>query len=193
MKRLVQAVGVLGMLGLLFLGGRSWSTTKPSSSPGCRIALIDMTYVRSNSQKYKAMQEKIQQALEPYRERVKVVLVDRPADGCRLSEEERLEYERKLEKILQEVEAISLEAKTFYSGKSRQVKLALYTGIQQAAERYAKTHGIDLVLRYNDHVDEELPSRYSSIRPPRPWGPFVAYAASGLDISKEMVAAFDEK
>src|SRR5262249_50879236 len=68
----------------------------------------------------------------------------------------------------------------------------LYGDVQAAARRYAQAHDLDLVLHYNDAVDaRDYWSGANLARKMQAGALMPLYAAPGMDISKEVIAALN--
>src|SRR5436190_1900344 len=78
------AAGLL-VLGALLLAGRSWSDTQPAAGPRpqTRIAVVNLSHVVRNYDKFKTYQEELKKAVEPYQAKDTAF----KAEGERLSQE----------------------------------------------------------------------------------------------------------
>jgi Skp family chaperone for outer membrane proteins len=160
MNGLLRSGGVLLILGTLVSTGPSWSEMKPKPpAPRTRIGLVNLSHVVKNYAKYERFQTEIKEIIERYQKRDKDLRessdrLNKQLEDISLSEEEREEIEKKVKKLSRNIEENNEEAKKVLSKKSDAQMVVLYAEVEKAAERYAKAHDLDLVMHYNDAVDE---------------------------------------
>jgi Skp family chaperone for outer membrane proteins len=195
-KKTVFVVGGFIALGVLCYAGRLWADPQTSQAPQAtartRIALINLTYVIKNYNKYTTFQEEIKGIIKPFQgtdgqlrkeaeELTKQVTPTSPA-------EKKAEVERKLKDIQRKVEDNNAEAKLVLGKKSDDQMKIVYMDVVEAAQRYAASHEFDLVLHYNDAVTrEDYLSAMNIARKVQTGALMPLYAAPGMDISMEVV------
>jgi len=167
-KKTVLAMGGFLVLGALcYVGQLSGQTQAPSSAPQAaatqsapartRIALLNLTYVIKNYEKYKHFQDEIKGIVEPFQTKDK---------NLRLQLEElhkkveanpslREELERQAKDIQRKLEDNNMEAKIQLGKRSDDEMKILFMDVYEAAQRYAASHDFELVLHYNDAVTKE--------------------------------------
>jgi Skp family chaperone for outer membrane proteins len=199
----VIALAVVAALGTLIYVGRLWaqqtavSTPAMAAEPRTRIALLNLTYVVKNYNRYQAFQQEIKKAIEPYQQR--------DADKKKLAEslikerevqttpaDRRDVIEKQLRDLQHDIEENKMEAKKMLDKKSDEQLKILYMDVRGAAHRYALAHNFELVLHYNDATTEaDYNSPANIARKMQSGACMPLYAAPGMDISNEVVAALN--
>jgi Skp family chaperone for outer membrane proteins len=198
MKRLLGAGGVVLVLALLLVAGRSRSEPQKPPAPHTRVGLINLGVVLKQYEKvsdYTAeMKEEFSRFDKALKERKEQMLeLSKKVADKDLSEEEREQVQAELKKLQREMEDSNDKMKALIAKKTDQQMVIVYSDIRRAAERYAKAHDLELVLHYMEGVKEEdifNPSNVMSKMQQRSCNPL--YIAPGLDISAEIVTALNE-
>jgi Skp family chaperone for outer membrane proteins len=192
MKGLLRAGSVCLILGALLLAGRSWSETKKEARrPRSRIALLNLSHVIRNYDKFKNYQKAMKAAVAPFSAKEKAIR----AELEKLNKEE-FEVARTARRgaLQQELEDLKNKFQTTMARKQGKQLKTLYKDIQEAARRYAQAHDIELVLHYNDASDKkDYWSEANVARKMQAGACMPLYAADGLDISKEILTMLNEK
>jgi Skp family chaperone for outer membrane proteins len=200
-KTVFVVAGGLFALGVLCYAGRLWAQAQtapaanpaPAAAPRTRIALINLTYVIKNYDKYKTFQEEIKKLVGPFqgtdaklrKEAEDLVKQKTPTATA----EQVAEIDKKLKEIQRKIEDNNIEAKMVVGKKSDDEMKILYMDVLQAAQGYATSHDFDLVLHYNDATTpEDYFSAPNIARKLQTGALMPVYAASGMDITKEIVA-----
>jgi hypothetical protein len=90
------------------------------------------------------------------------------------------------------VEDISNEAKAFIGKKRDEQIVQLYKEVQDVAQRYAMSQGIDLVMSYTDATEQKDYYNPAFVaRKMQSPGCMPIYFAQGTDISAEVVTALN--
>jgi Skp family chaperone for outer membrane proteins len=170
-KKTVMAAGCFLALGVLFVVSQSWGQNQPQSSPPpaaaatpakTRIAILNLTYVVKKYQKYTRFQEEIKGIIEPLQK--KDAELRQALENLRKKDEElarqpqspeREAIARQAKDIQRQLEDNSAEAKLKLGKRSDDEMKILFMDINEAAQRYAATHDIEMVLQYNDAVTEQ--------------------------------------
>jgi outer membrane protein len=202
-KTLLAAGSVLA-LGALVYGGRTWLAAAPvpdrvaEKGPRTRIALVNLTYVIKNYEKFKTFQTEIKEAFEPFqksdrdRKQEAEVLSKQLQDG-NLAGKQRADLEKKLKDLQRAIEDNNAAAKEVLQKKGDEQMKILYMDVSDAAERHAKAHDFELVLHYNDATTrEDFLSAPNIARKLQAGALTPLYAVPGLDISKQIVEALNE-
>jgi Skp family chaperone for outer membrane proteins len=192
----VVAVAVLVGAGRLWAEGKDKKPAKPADS-GTRIALVNLTYVVKNYEKYKHFQEDIKKVLAPFQETEKELRKEAEGLSKQITPntpaEERTEIEGKLKDLQRQLEDNNAKAKRVLSKKSDEQLKIIYADLTEAAQRYAVGHNFDLVLHYNDATTkEEILSSQNIARKIQTGALVPLYAAPGMDISVELVKNLNE-
>jgi Skp family chaperone for outer membrane proteins len=204
-KNLLWVVSVL-VVGALVYGGVSWVRADPKppareeeKAPRTRIALINLTYIIKNYEKFKQFQETMKGAVEPFQKRDmelkgKLEEVAKELKDDKLPEKERGALEKKQKELQKEHEDNGATAKKVLSEKDGEQMQILYKEIMDMAARYAIAHDFELVLHYNDATTpEDFDSIPNIARKLQAGALMPVYAAKGLDVSREVAGALNQQ
>jgi Skp family chaperone for outer membrane proteins len=204
-KKTVMATGGFILLGVLCyvgqLSGQQNSSTNGQQAPAAppartRIALLNLTYVIKNYDKYKHFQEEIKGIIEPFQARD--TELRKQADTLRKKAEEltrqqgpttqRDELERQAKDIQRKLEDNSAEAKLQLGKRTDDEMKLLFSDVYEAASRYATSHDFELVLHYNDAVTpEDFMSAQNIARKLNTGALMPFYWMRSMDISVDLV------
>lgn len=200
MKKTVLTVGGFLVLGVLCyigpLSGQGQTPQTPQqtatqSTPArTRIALLNLTYVIKNYEKYKHFQEEIKGIVEPFQ--TKDANLRHQLEELRKKIEtnpsQRDEVERKAKEIQRQVEDNSAEAKLKLGKRSDDEMKILFMDVYEAAQRFATSHDFELVLHYNDAVTkEDFLSAQNIARKLNTGALMPMYFVPSMDISMDVV------
>jgi uncharacterized protein with WD repeat/Skp family chaperone for outer membrane proteins len=200
MKHIIR--GGIGVFLALTLTASSWAAAPahvPAAKPGTKVAIVNLTYVIKNYQKFKKFQEEIKDAVLPYQEKDSAY----KAEGEKLAAEAKddkttLFRRREIENRIEELnKAIASNKKTaekdLTTVQHKQLKV-LYMDVEEAARRYARENKIDLVLHYNDAATtKDLYSEQNIARKMQAGALMPLFAAPGVDISKDLLTVLNDK
>jgi Skp family chaperone for outer membrane proteins len=199
MRDLLRVGGVLLILGALTLAGHSRSDSGAAAPrPRTRIAILNLSYVVKNYDKFKTFQEELKKTVEPYQAKDTAW----KAEGKKLAKDmglpattaqRREEIEKRLKELQRLIEDNKAEVQKIVVKKQEEQDKVLHRDVQAAARRHARAKDLELVLHYNDAVTIEEFWSPRSIAPRMQAGALVPlYVAEGIDISKEIVAALNK-
>jgi Skp family chaperone for outer membrane proteins len=170
-KKTVMAAGIFLALGVVCYVSQLWgqAQTQPSSPPAAtappaktRIAILNLTYVISNYEKYKRFKEESKSIVEPFETRHKDLtgqlenLKKRAADSARQPQPvDREALEKQAKDIQRQLEDINIEAKMKVGKRLEDEARIIFSDVYEAAQRYAVSHDFELVLHYNDAINKE--------------------------------------
>jgi Skp family chaperone for outer membrane proteins len=190
--------GFLALAGLCW-AGRLWAdpqaaqpTQAPQAAPRTRIALINLTYVIKNYQKYKNFQDEIKSVFSPFEGTQQQLRKEAEELQKQVtpttSPEKKTEIEHRLKELQRKAEDSQAEAKLVLGKKSDDQMKIIYMDVVEAAQRYATDHEFDLVLHYNDATTpEDYHSAMNIARKIQTGALMPIYAAAGMDISVDVV------
>jgi Skp family chaperone for outer membrane proteins len=203
-KKTVMATGGFLILGVLCyvgqLSGQQSQPTpgqQPAPAPArTRIALLNLTYVIKNYDKYKHFQEEIKGIVGPFQQRD--TDYRKQLDALRKQAEEsarqqasvtqRDDLERQAKDIQRKLEDNSAEAKLELGKRSDNEMKLLFQDVYEAAQRYADSHDFELVLHYNDAVTpEDFMSAQNIARKLNTGALMPLYWKRNMDISVDLV------
>ena len=168
MKRtlIVAAVGVAivgALVGGSLLRARAADSAVPSRpaaavAPRTKIALLNLTYVISYYEKYKAYKEGMKTKAKDYEDRLKgeqakLEALAKEAKDPKSSAATRDDDEKKMRQIQRDAEDLKTEGQKELAKEMDQFMVIVYREVQDAAQRYAASHDFDLVLQYNEPLD----------------------------------------
>ncbi|MGH7173576.1 MAG: OmpH family outer membrane protein [Gemmataceae bacterium] len=167
MKKTVLAVGSFLVLGVFCYIGRlsvqgqapqnpQAAATQPTPAR-TRIALLNLTYVIKNYDKYKHFQEQIKGIVEPFQNKDKSLRLrlEELAKKVEANPSLRDDMERQAKDIKRQIEDNSGDAKIQLGKRSDDEMKILFLDVYEAVQRYAVSHDFELVLHYNDAVTKE--------------------------------------
>jgi Skp family chaperone for outer membrane proteins len=200
-KKTVLAVGGFIVLGVLCyvgqLSGQAQSSQNATQGAAAqpapartRIALLNLTYVIKNYEKYKHFQEEIKGIVEPFQ--TKDAEFRHQLEELRKKVEanpsQREELEQKAKEIQRKLEDNSLEAKLKLGKRSDEEMKILFQDVYLAAQGYATSHDFELVLHYNDAVTkEDFLSAQNIARKLNTGALMPLYVQRNMDISQDVV------
>jgi Skp family chaperone for outer membrane proteins len=202
MNRWFPAAGVLLAGAVLVFVGRSWSDGK--SRPAAarpRVAVVNLSYVLKNYEKFKTLQDGLRAKVAPLEKRSRALQTQAESlkkdhDAPDIQPDKREQIERTLLQVQRQLEDFQVEARAQIRKEEEKTLLELYADVGDAAASYAKAHGIELVLQYSDAAPDnpaELNQPFNVSRKVQSQACLPLYAASGVDVSRELIAALNEK
>jgi Skp family chaperone for outer membrane proteins len=163
-KKTVVAVGsVLVVAGLCYVGslrGQPPASTPQQATPTqptrTRIALLNLTYVIKNYEKYKTFQNEIKGIIGPFQEKDASLRrqLEELKKNLEVHPDQTDEAQRKAKDIQRQLEDNSAEAKLRLGKRSDDEMKTLFLDVADAVQKYAASHDFELVLHYNDAVTE---------------------------------------
>jgi Skp family chaperone for outer membrane proteins len=200
MRRLPYAGSAFLILAVLAVTGRSWSDGNPQPpAPRTRVAVLNYGHVLRNTAKYKSYTEKLMGKVAVFEKRsqelqdqIKTLQKELQAPGT--SADRREELETRIKRVQRTIEDHKMDASRLMKKEQDKTFVEIYADVRQAAERYAKAHGIELVLHYNDaspDAPQEVNSPANINRKMMHGAAIPLYTAPGVDISRELLAALN--
>jgi Skp family chaperone for outer membrane proteins len=184
----------------LFLVGRSWSDSKRSDPrPRSRIGLLNVSHVIRSYDKYTAFQKQLTEAVKPYslkeaEAKRKAESLAKEAKRSGITPERRDAINQEIEALRRKRKALKAEFNEVIGKKQGEQLKALYADVEAATRTYARVHDLELVLQYNDGVTEaERNSPPNIVRKCQADACIPLYAAPGIEISKEIITALNDK
>jgi Skp family chaperone for outer membrane proteins len=163
-KRTVLVAAAVVALGVAIYMGKLWAQTGGNNgavaAPQTKIALINLTYVIKNYDKFKAFQEDMKREAGPYQAKD----ASFTAEGEKLykelntpttSAERKDQIDKRLKELKRLAEDNKAEGTKALSKKQEQGVRTLYMDVYGVAERIAKSRGFEMVLQFNDLIDQQ--------------------------------------
>jgi len=166
-KKTVLAAGSLLALVTLWyvgpFGGRAQSQNPQAAAPArTRIALLNLTYVVKNYEKFKQFESEMKGIVEPFQKKdadLRQQLESLRKKATELSHqgasEQRDALEKQAKDIQRQLEDNAAEIKLKLGKRSDDEMRTLFMDVYDAAQKYAASHDFELVLHYNDAVTKE--------------------------------------
>jgi Skp family chaperone for outer membrane proteins len=197
------------VLSALTLAGRPWSDTsdarppaKPAAEgaavPKTKVALINFGHVVRNYEKHKTFQKELRTTIARLQAkndalRLEAEKLSKETVDAETTPERRKHIEKRLKEMTRAMKHDASAFREAINKKQGEQLKVIYKDVQAAAQRYAKDHGIELVLHYTDAVaPDELDSPDNVARKLQAGACLPLYAAPGVDVSKEILAALND-
>ena len=208
--RAVQWVGSVVVAVAAVLGAsRLWAENKEKKpAPRTRIALVNLTYVIKNYDKFKQFRDEMVTIIQPYqkheeelraklkelREQAEDPSLVQTAGKDRGEKSEKKKLEEKVRLAQREIEDKKAERNLKMSKRSDQEMKVIYKDLMEAAQSYATAHDLDLVLHYNDAIThEDFFSAQNVARKLNTGGLMPLYTKEDMDISQDLVALLNQR
>jgi Skp family chaperone for outer membrane proteins len=195
---LLVAAGVVALVVLAYGRPLSQAAPKPERpAPRTRIALLNLTYVIKNYEKFKTFQQEILNDFKSFQEKdeVKKKLLEessKESQDPKTTEARRKELAKQIKDLEREIQDNNVAAKKAMKQKGDEQMKVLYLDIVDAATRHARSHDFEMVLHYNEATTkEDFYSTENVARKLQAGTLLPLYAAPGLDISQEVAEALN--
>jgi Skp family chaperone for outer membrane proteins len=199
MRDLLRVGAVLLLLVTVLLAGRSWSDTKaPAPRPRSRIAVLNIQYVIKNWKQFEIYNGEMKKALKPYQDKdaslkATAEKASQVAQDNTAAAEQREQAVRELKDLRRAVDENKAKAQKELGKLQEQQLKSIYQAVEEVTRRYARDHDLDLVLHYLDSTGAERSDPRNIARKMQTNALFPLYTAPGLDITKEILAALNDK
>jgi Skp family chaperone for outer membrane proteins len=201
-KRTVLVAAAVVALGVAIYMGKLWAQTGGNNGaavapPQSKIALINLTYVIKNYEKFKRFQEEMKTAASPFQ----VNDARFVQEGEKLMKERNLpttsaerkdQIEKQLMELKRKAEDNKAEGTKALSKKQGEGVRTLYMDVYGVAERIAKSRGFEMVLQFNDLIDgQEYWGEQNISRKLQTAACTPMYYNAGLDISHDVATTLN--
>lgn len=194
----VAAAAALITAGVLWAdppGAGSPVPARPAAAPRTKIALLNLTYVISYYEKYKSYKEDVKRQAQPFEDVIKgkqaeiEALTKEATDKIKpASDARRLEIQKIIVADQRAIQDANEDAKNQLGKQSMDQMIVIYKEVQAAAARYAGSHDFDLVLQYNEPLDQK--EYYGAVNVERKMGAgalIPLYYSNGMEISQDVL------
>jgi Skp family chaperone for outer membrane proteins len=201
-KAIIAAAGV-AVVGALVYVGSLWAQqpagpavpSRPAAAPRTKIALLNLTYVISYYEKYKAYKEEMKSMAKPYEERIKAVQLQMEALRAELvskdkppTDARKAEIEKAGAKLKFEMDDANNDAKQALAKQAGKQMVLLYQEVQSAARAYAASHDFDLVLQYNEPLEKDAYYGEANVERKMSAGALIPlYYSGNMEISQDVL------
>lgn len=150
------------LLGMLTLGTAICVSSLTQAQPGggaptSKIAMINLAQVFKGYSKITAYAAENKKMLEPLQAEAKKIQMQIEAHvkalenkNPALPEDQRVQTEKNLTLWKRTLEDLNNEAKVKYTKQNEEQMVIVYRDVMDMAERYAVSHGYELVMHFND-------------------------------------------
>jgi Skp family chaperone for outer membrane proteins len=208
--RAVLWVGSVMVASVVVIGASQlWAESKEKKpAPRTRIGLVNLTYVISSYDKFNQYKEAMKKVVEPYQTRDTELrskleqLRKQAADPSlvptagkdREEKAKKEELEEKAKKIQREMEDNKEKIKNMLGKRSDAEMKVIYKDVMEATQSYATTHDLDLVLHYNDAINEvDFLSAQNIARKLNTGALMPLYSKQEMDVSQDLVSLLNQK
>jgi Skp family chaperone for outer membrane proteins len=195
-NQLVAVVLMSVALGMSAPLEQGWSAGPPAQ-PKTRVGLVNLAHVIKKYKKFYAFQEELKNAIDPFHKRdealkQKVDDLTKESKAPMTSDDRREEIARLIKQATDDATANKQKASVVLTAKQEAQMKVLYTEIREAVRRHAESHGLEVVMHYQDAVDpKELDSAQNISRKMTAGAAIPVYIAPGVDISEEIIVALN--
>ncbi len=166
-RTVIVAAGVLALgvaVGVGKMGAQTGGNTAPAPAPQSKIALVNLSYVIKNYEKFKSFQEETKQDLSKFQKND----ADYKIEGERLAKDLQLPTTKddardKIEKRLMELKRLVEDNKADANkvlGKKQEAQVSiLYNDVRGVVWKIAQSRGLEAVFHYNDAI---IPNEFNS-------------------------------
>jgi Skp family chaperone for outer membrane proteins len=166
------------------------SNQPKAATPTTKVAIMNLTYVVNNYDKFKTFKEEIKQAVDPFQKKDEEYKKSgekyaKEAQAPTTTAARREEIEAELKKLQRQVEDNKNEAQKAVGKKQEQQLFILYSDVWNVVKRVAEVRGYEMVLHYNDTTEQkEMWSAPNIARKMQAGALMPIYYNPELDISK---------
>jgi Skp family chaperone for outer membrane proteins len=189
----VVALGVAIYVGKM----RAQTGGNHPAPPQTKIALVNLTYVVKNYEKFKAFTEEMKTAAAPYQAKDTAITTEgeklyKERNAPTTTQERKDQIEKQLMELKRRAEDNKAEGTKALGKKQEQGVTTIYMDVYQVAERVAKSRGFDMVLQFNDLIDQrEYWGAQNISRKLQTAALTPMYYNAGLDISHDVVTTLN--
>lgn len=188
MKRIFAILAGIAAIGVaIYLSSRLPAQQGGYAAPQTRVALINLSQVFKNYQKYHNFEEQMKADQAWYQREIdkrKTELQQLSTDATKTTDAAaRDQMEKRSKQLQREIQDYVDDGKTRLSKREFDELVLVYREIQDAVTRYAKAQNIELVMHFNDGIGADVwtPTFFSAKIRNGACQPM--YIASGLDIT----------
>jgi Skp family chaperone for outer membrane proteins len=172
-------------------------TTQPPqprpAAPTTKVAVMNLTYVVNNYDKFKGYKEEIKQAVKPFQEADEKYKTDAKkladeAQKADTTQNRREQIEGLLKDLQRKVEDNKNEAQKVVGRKQEQQLYTLYLDVHTVCKRVAEARGYDMILHFNDATEaKEFWSAANIARKMQAGALMPIYYNPALDVSADVL------
>jgi Skp family chaperone for outer membrane proteins len=167
--------------------------------PKTKVAVMNLSYIIKNYKKWEAFQndyktklESFEKELRPLKDQYEEFEKELKKPGVDADKREEIgksmrDTQRTLQNLTEDYKKVLKD----FEGKSFKT---IYNDVNNMAERYAKAHGFELVMHFNDGTTEDEANTDANVGRKMGLGAlFPVYVTPGMDISIEVIALLNKE
>ena len=203
MKRtVIAAAGMVALSLAIFVSHRLWAQSPGAARPatpasGTKVALINLTYVIKNYERFKAFNEELKGAVKPFQDKdtgykKELEGLAKEAQDPKTTAERREMIERNGKDLQRKIEDNKADVQKVVGKKRDEQLKILYMDIHNVVSRFAQSHGYDLVVHFHDALTtQDYWSGPNVARKMQTDALMPMYYSPSLDISGHIVATLN--
>jgi Skp family chaperone for outer membrane proteins len=167
--------------------------------PQTKVAVMNLAYVVKSYNKWKTFQTDYKARLDEFDKKLKPQKdqyeeFEKDLKKADVDAGTRKEIEKKMRDTEHALKEQAEEYKQILADFEGESFKTIYSDVNNMAERYAKSHGIELVMHFNDGTTEDQLNATGNIGRKMGLGAlFPVYVTPGMDISKEVLALLNKE
>jgi Skp family chaperone for outer membrane proteins len=185
--------------GLEILDGRQ--RQKPAGAPRrhTRLAILNLKYVVMNYGKWKDFTDRLKSSYQTYEQKAQALNGQMEAMKKQLQAATDQETREKLaqdgKNIERQMQDLSDQAKRTLAKDEQEEMVIVYKEVAAAVASYAEAHDIDLVMQYNDGINDAEMNSANNIGRKMMTGPCTPlyYRERGMDISQDILEILNSR
>ena len=199
MKRTVYvAAGMLALSLAIVVSAKlkaqgTTATAPKPAAPTTKVAIMNLTYVVNNYDKFKTFKDEIKAAVDPFQkndEKLKDQGKRLAEEGAKtgVTPERREQIEAQLKDLQRKIEDNKNEAQKVVGKKQEQQLFILYSDVHTVCKRVAEARGYDMILHFNDATEsKEYWSAQNIARKMQAGSLMPIYYNPALDVSNDVL------
>ncbi|MBY0230796.1 MAG: OmpH family outer membrane protein [Gemmataceae bacterium] len=200
MKRTFCVAAGMLVLGLAIASTARLSAqgTGAAAAPKSKIALFNLTYVLKYYKKFTTFEAELKTAVASYQAvdtdlRKKAEDVQKELAKAGTTPEQREGLEGKIKEFARQAEDNKAAGSKALAKKQEEQLKILFMDVRTVAARYAAAHGYDVVMHYNDAIeDKDYYSGPNIARKLQAGALMPIFMANGVDISRDLVGTLNQ-
>ena len=163
MKRtLFLLVGVVALGTAIYTSSKLWAQTPAAVPSGTKtkVGVFNLTYVIKNYTKFKSYQDQLKSKVDPFQLRDTAYKTEgeklaKDAQQPAANAATRDGIEKRLKELQRLIEDNKAEAQKVLVKEQEAQLVTLYKDIRMVVDKFAVSHGYDLIMHYNDVITAE--------------------------------------
>jgi len=198
-RTLFLLVGVIALGTVIYASTRLWAQT-PGAAPTVaktKVGVVNLTKVIKNYSKFKTYQDQLKAKVDPFQLRDTAYKTEgeklaKDAQQPATTAANRDIIEKRLKELQRLIEDNKAEAQKVLVKEQEAQLVTLYKDIRMVVDKFAVSHGYDLIMHYNDVITpEEYWSPPNIARKMQAGAAMPMYMSGTVDISDYILATLN--